>query len=121
MKRLVLALAVGAGLLACGSAIAQEAPPRPRVGGAAAVDMTRADVVEARDFALAELEKQLGAAPEVKETTAQVQVVAGMNYTFHFELENGDKYDAVVFRSLQRELRLTSIRKIDPPPTEAAN
>lgn len=92
-----------------GECPATPAPP-PVVGGYAPIAVSDAGVQAAARFAadtLSNGRKKLRAVHH-----AAAQVVAGMNYRMSIALNDGTRYEVVVFRDLTNHYRLTRTRKL---------
>lgn len=85
-------------------------PPPPVVGGYVSGATETAEVAKARAAALQALKIKQGENRDFKEAAApDVQVVAGLNYRFHFAASDGARYDVVVYRDLSGAMSVTSI------------
>lgn len=89
-----------------------ETPPDVVVGGYAPADIADPAVKEAHDLAVAEIYKRDPTRALVENVTAEVQVVAGLNYRFDIQMGGGAKYRVVVYRNLQNELTVSEYEKI---------
>lgn len=78
------------------------------VGGWAQIDVTP-DVLQAAKYAVKAIpgDHHLGKIYNVKQ-----QVVAGVNYSITFSIENGDYYSAIIFRSLQNTYHVKDIKQV---------
>lgn len=78
------------------------------VGGWAEGDVTP-EVEQAAKAAVKAIsgDHQLGKIYHVRQ-----QVVAGMNYSITFSIENGDYYNAIVFRSLQNTYDVKEVKQV---------
>jgi len=64
---------------------------------------TNDEVKNAADFALKEIE----ASSEIKEIlSAKTQIVSGKNYDITFSLQNGEKWNVIVYRNVKKEYQL---------------
>ena len=94
---------------------AEAPPPMPMItGGYSATEVKGAEIEAARDLAVAEIYKQFPTRALVQKVMAEVQVVAGLNYRFRIQMsgDSGPTYEAVVFRSLQNTMSVTSLKKV---------
>jgi hypothetical protein len=78
-------------------------PQAPIVGGFSPADINSSEVQAAAQFAAQSLGGLLA-----KVTSAEQQVVAGMNYRMNIELQNRAKHTVVVYKDLQGNMSLTS-------------
>ena len=75
------------------------ATPKPAlVGGYTSVSVNNADIQQVATFAANQVAK--GKATLKKVTSAQTQVVAGLNYRLVIQLSNGQRYKVVVYKPL---------------------
>jgi hypothetical protein len=87
----------------------QEMPPL--VGGYSKAATTDPEVAEMAEFAVAESAKETPGLTLLSITSAETQVVAGMNYRLTLSVKDSDKTrtaEAVVYRDLQQKKSLTS-------------
>jgi hypothetical protein len=94
---------------------AEASLPVPMIaGGYSATDVTGAEIEAARDLAVAEIYRQFPTRALVQKVMAEVQVVAGLNYRFRIQMSGGPgpTYEAVVFRSLQNTMSVSSLKKV---------
>ena len=117
MKLLTLSLISLVALAACGPTVPESTisqpkevqPPmkateKPRLlGGLQPIEATDPGALEAAQFAAEKLE---GTVQKILNTRRQV--VAGLNYHMTLLLDNGIKYDVVVYKDLQGKMSLSS-------------
>jgi ABC-type Fe3+-hydroxamate transport system substrate-binding protein len=89
-----------------------QTPPDVVVGGYAAADIADPAVKEAHDLAVAEIYKRDPTRALVEKTTAELQVVAGINYRFEIVMGGGATYRIVVYRDLQNTLTVSEYEKV---------
>jgi hypothetical protein len=93
----------------------QPAPDTGRpvvVGGYSAASATDAMVQAAEKLAIDEIYKREPQRSIVETVTREQQVVAGMNYRFNVKMSGVNRYEVVVFRSLQGEMSVTGFTKL---------
>lgn len=111
----VSALAVGA----C-AANPEPVPAKPAagpviVGGYAPADTSSPGYAEAEALAIKTIYDRDPQRGLVTSKSAQVQVVAGLNYRFEIVMSSGQKYHVTVYRDLQGNLSVTNYMTELPP------
>lgn len=112
-KKTLFIFILGIAIMACqnnkqnnDTSISEKKPsdkPMNVVGGWSKVEIND-DVKNAADFALTEIE----ASSEMKEILkAKTQIVSGKNYDITFYLQNGEKWNVIVYKNLKNEYSLT--------------
>ncbi len=91
---------------------AVEPPPMPMTGAYGSADMADPATKEASDLAVSEIYKRDPTRALVESVTAELQVVAGLNYRFDIQMSGGAKYRVVVYRNLQNELTVSEYEKV---------
>jgi hypothetical protein len=86
-------------------------PPPMITGGFAPADSASADVKAALALATAELYKKFPQRGLVEKSTAEVQVVAGLNYRFDIQMTGGKHYTAVVYKPLRGDMAVSSVEE----------
>jgi Cystatin domain len=82
------------------------------VGGYSPAGTSEPEVLAAAKFAAAAASK--GTAQLLTVDDAQKQVVAGMNYRLTMTLSDGARWEATVYRNLDKRMELTSSRQLPP-------
>jgi Cystatin domain len=91
-----------------------EMPPAdmPMPGGFGPASLEDPQVKEASDLAISEIYKRDPTRALVESVSAEMQVVAGLNYVFQIKMTGGATFNVKVFRSLQNELSITNYEKV---------
>jgi hypothetical protein len=91
-----------------------ETPPAdmPMPGGYGPASLEDPRVKEASDLAISEIYKRDPTRALVESVSAEMQVVAGLNYAFTIKMTGGATFGVTVFRSLQNELTVTHYEKV---------
>jgi hypothetical protein len=100
--------------LAPAEAASTEATPVPSpqiAGGYGSADLDSADAKAALALATAELYQKFPQRALVEKTSAEVQVVAGLNYRFDIQMTGGKHYTAVVYKPLQGAMTVSSVEE----------
>jgi hypothetical protein len=115
-------------LLAACQATSQDAPAAPTAetqtppdqviaGGYGTANEENPELEKARKLAIEELYTRFPSRALVERVTSEVQVVAGVNYKFLVEMSGApdqrNRYEIVVFRSLDGKMRVTDVRKLN--------
>jgi hypothetical protein len=94
----------------------ETAPPTPDptdviAGGYGTADVNDPDLKAAQKLAVDALYKKFPQRGLVEKWTAEIQVVAGLNYKFDIQMTGGKHYEAVVYRPLgaKPKLEVTSV------------
>lgn len=95
-----------------GGGRSDDSKPRPMLAGGYSKVTSGPGVDEARDVAVNELYKRFPQRAIVEKVTVEQQVVAGMNYRFHFTMSGGAKYEAVIFRDVGGRFSVTSLNAV---------
>jgi len=91
---------------------AVEPPPMPMTGAYGTADIADPATKEASDLAVSEIYKRDPTRALVESVTAELQVVAGLNYRFDIQMSGGARYRVVVYRNLQNELTVSEYEKV---------
>jgi len=96
-------------------------PEPTQVGGFKTITPNDAGVKAAAKAAIEALDKQYKGMTLVRVSSAEVQVVSGINYHLVLDVANGptalpSKYDIIIYRSLSGEYKLVSYHTLDPVP-----
>lgn len=87
------------------------------VGGYGAANEENPELAQAQKLAIEELYRRHPTRALVEKVTSEVQVVAGLNYKFQIEMsgapEQRARYEVVVFRGLDRTMKVTSVTKLN--------
>lgn len=68
---------------------------------------SKSDIIPQAEQALNVVLGQMNTAAELKQIlSVQTQVVAGLNYAIEFEMDNGEVWNTVVYRSLQGDIEM---------------
>lgn len=116
--RLALALSAFLALGACATppdseTVAEQSAPAPViVGGYGAADLKDENVKAAQTLAVNEIYTRNPTRALVDKVSAEVQVVAGLNYRFTIVMTGGAAYRVIVFRSLQGQMSVSSFEKL---------
>lgn len=114
MRLAVLAAASVLAAAGCASPPAPEpapgetAPAPVIAGGYAPAGETGPDYAAAEALAIQTIYERNPQRGLVKSKTAEVQVVAGLNYRFQITMTSGAVYDVTVYRDLQGKLSVTN-------------
>jgi hypothetical protein len=87
-------------------------PPPVIAGGFGSADPASADVKAALALATDALYKKFPQRGLVEKSTAEVQVVAGLNYRFDIQMTGGKHYTAVVFKPLKGDMQVSSVEEV---------
>ncbi|MDP3493446.1 MAG: hypothetical protein Q8R82_10045 [Hyphomonadaceae bacterium] len=116
--RVVVAVSAFIALAACATppgTTADQAPPAPApmiTGGYGSADLGAEDTKAAQAIAVNEIYTRHPTRALVDKVSAEVQVVAGLNYRFTIVMTGGAAYRVVVFRSLQGQMSVSNFEKL---------
>ncbi len=111
--RVPSALFLFAALAACATSPAEQSAPAPvMVGGYGTADLNDESVKAAQALAVNEIYTRNPTRALVDKVSAEMQVVAGINYRFNIVMTGGAAYRVIVFRSLQGEMSVTGFEKL---------
>lgn len=112
-------LILGAGCASARDAEQEAPPPAPGpaiAGGYAPAGETGPDYAAAEALAIKTIYERDPQRSLVKTKTAEVQVVAGLNYRFEITMTSGAIYNVTVYRDLQGKLSVTNYA-VTPRPS----
>lgn len=98
-------------LSACSMPWTTEPPAPPVVGGFAPADVSDPSYKEAEALAIDTIYKREPQRSIVESKSAQVQVVAGLNYRFDIKMSGQNRYTVQIYRDLQGKLEVTEFTK----------
>ncbi len=109
-----IAILIGSACLALGACSMPwtTEPPAPVIaGGFAPADVNSPGYKEAEALAIDTIYKREPQRSLVESKTAQVQVVAGLNYRFDIKMSGQNRYTVQIYRDLQGKLEVTEFTK----------